>query len=383
MLYNEDSSSVERLLIKKQQNRITPEEQARLEQLLKENPEAKAFAEFYQDEPSQESELQSDDDVHAIWQTLEEKMLHSKTKSKTIFPRKLWLAAASIVIIISATAYFTLKPNTDLISKAEAGTETEATKNIVLHVTGGKEVNLTGNNSETIITGTTSVLAGKQSMDLKGVSGAAHGWNTIDIPKRLDYKLRLSDGTEVTLNSATKLKFPFTFEGDKREVYLEGEAYFNIAKSVNPFIVHTSKGDITVLGTEFNVNTYTKDVLKTALVKGAVNVSFNNKVVRLKPGEELTWNKDEHTITELDERITLSWIQGVLYFHNTPLSEIALMIERWYAVPVQIDDNTLAAEPFTGNLEKTQPLDDFLKPMKGIVKMRCYYEGKVLHMTRL
>jgi hypothetical protein len=58
------------------------------------------------------------------------------------------------------------------------------------------------------------------------------------------------------------------------------------------------------------------------------------------------------------------------------------MIERWYAVPVEIDDEKLDAETFTGNLEKSQPLEDFLKPMNGIVKMRCYYDGNVLHMTR-
>lgn len=370
MLYNEDSSSVERLLIKQQQNRISPVELAHLEQLLK-DPEAKALAEFYQDGHLQEP--RSDDTVEAIWQELEEKMLQPKIKNLTV--RKRWFAAASILIIVTAGGYIALKQQSEKIRPSITA------NHIILRLTGGKEIDLTGD--QTISTGTANVFASNQSMDLKGVNGAAQGLNTIEVPQRLDYKLSLSDGTVITLNSATKLQFPFSFTGNKREVYIDGEAYFNIAQNVDqPFIVHTPKGDITVLGTEFNVNTYAADVLKTALVKGAVNVSSNNQVVHLNPGEELTWNKNEHTISALDERSTLSWIKGVLYFHNTPLSEIAKMIERWYGIPVQIDDNKLAAEPFTGNLDKSQPLDDFLIPMKGIVKMRCYYAGNVLHMTR-
>jgi len=363
MLYNEDSSSVERLLIKKQQNKISPEELAHLEQLLKENPAAKALAEFYQNE---QPALQSDEAVHAVWQELEERML--QPKPRFVKMRKILFAAASVLIIVGAYLTFRQTPeNVQLITPAASNT-------IILHVPGGKAIDLT--NNDTISTRSTT----KQLMEL---SGGVQGWNAIDVPQRLDYKLKLSDGTEVTLNSVTRLKFPFSFTGDKREVYLEGEAYFNVAReSSHPFIVHTDKGDITVLGTEFNVNTYIADILKTALVNGSVNVSSNNEVIHLQPGEELTWNKNQHSISELDERMTLSWMDGVLYFHNTPLSEIAKMIERWYGVPVKIDSEKLAEETFTGNLEKSQPLEDFLKPMKGIVKMRCYYNGNVLHMTR-
>jgi transmembrane sensor len=204
--------------------------------------------------------------------------------------------------------------------------------------------------------------------------------NTLQIPARLNCQLQLSDGTSVTLNSKTTLKYPPEFSGGKREVYIDGEAYFKVAPDVkHPFIVHTNRGDITVLGTAFNVNTYT--AFKTALVSGAVAVSCNNEVIELKPGQELTWNSNEHSIEDMDDGGP-AWIRGVLYFHNTPLSEIAAMIERWYGVPVIIDNDKLAAETFTGNLEKSLALEEFLRPMKGIVKMNCYYKGKVLHMSR-
>src|SRR3954468_6097447 len=106
MLYNEDSSSVERLLIKQQQNTISPEELAHLEQLVGENPEAKAFAEFYTHGPLQE--LKSDEEVQSLWMELEGKMQQS---SRKIFPvGKRWLAAASVLLIIAAGGYMVLKP---------------------------------------------------------------------------------------------------------------------------------------------------------------------------------------------------------------------------------------------------------------------------------
>lgn len=362
MLYNEDSSTLERLLIKREQNRISHDELAHLEQLLKENPAAGAFAANFQN--GRLASPKSEEEVTALWQEL--KLPPKKSLSKA------WLAAASLVIIVSVAGFIALKP--------EKVTNPVAT-NITLHLTGGRQLSLADN--QMIETGKARIAATKELMDLRGITGAAEGWNTIEVPARFDYTLKLSDGTTVTINSATTLKFPFSFTGANREVYVDGEAYFKVAKKTGqPFIVHTSKADITVLGTEFNVNTYTTDILKTSLVNGAVKVSSDKQVVQLKPGEELSWGKNGHTISALDERATLSWKQGVLYFHNRPLSEIAGMIERWYAVPVVIDDEKLAAEPFTGNLEKSQPLDDFLIPMKGIVKMRCYYVGHVLHMAR-
>jgi len=375
MLYNEVSSSVERLLIKQQQKKISPEELAELDQLLKEHPEARAYADFYHNDPFQQLQPQDDAAVAAIWEDLEARMMRSRRK---VVPLKKLMAAAAIILIISSTTYFIFKPT----PKKETITASVNNTNIILRVAGGQEVNLTGND-QTITTGNTSVIAGAKQMDLQGTNGAAQGWNTIEIPQRLDYKLKLADGTEVTLNSSSKLKFPFAFTADKREVFIEGEAYFKIAKDTrHPFIVHTSKGDITVLGTEFNVNTYTANVLKTALVRGAVNVTSDKEVIVLKPGQELTLNGSKHILSELDERNTLSWMDGIQYFHNTPLSGIAAMIERWYGVPVKIEDSKLAAEPFTGIMDKTQSLDEFLTPMKGVVNMRCYYKGNVLYMAR-
>src|SRR5690606_25037817 len=122
-------------------------------------------------------------------------------------------------------------------------------------------------------------------------------WNIISVPFKRDYKLILSDGTEVWLNSLSNLRFPFNFIGEKREVFLEGEAYFKVAKDTKPFIVHVGETDIKVLGTSFNINSDGTQVI-TSLVEGSVLNSAGNESVLLKPGyqsifEPLTGFKEQ------------------------------------------------------------------------------------------
>ena len=97
-------------------------------------------------------------------------------------------------------------------------------------------------------------------------------YNTIDIPIGGEYQLVLADGTKVWLNADSKLRFPVSFTAERREVYLEGEAYFEVAKdSEHPFIVHISRGAIEVLGTGFNVRDYREEQKTvTTLVQGKV-----------------------------------------------------------------------------------------------------------------
>lgn len=110
-------------------------------------------------------------------------------------------------------------------------------------------------------------------------------------------KKRLSDGSVVWLNAGSRLRYPEKFSSGQREVYLSGEGYFEVKASAgHPFIIHTSKMDIRVLGTEFNVRSYDdEDFAETALIRGAVEVAMketgNNAPVLLKPNQKIIWKK--------------------------------------------------------------------------------------------
>ncbi len=103
----------------------------------------------------------------------------------------------------------------------------------------------------------------------------------------MDYKINLSDGSEIWLNSMSKLIFPSEFASDKRVVTIDGEAYLNVAKNPSkPFIVRLPENTIEVTGTEFNINTYNKNSVRVALVDGGINLTSSTSTVKMKPGTQ-------------------------------------------------------------------------------------------------
>ncbi|PCI35782.1 MAG: hypothetical protein COB60_01325 [Flavobacteriaceae bacterium] len=187
-------------------------------------------------------------------------------------------------------------------------------------------------------------------------------FNTLTIPYGKTFKLVLSDGTRVALNAGSSLRYPIHFgEKGTRKVYLDGEGYFEVTKNTaQPFIVSTSKHDIRVLGTKFNVNSYTEDNnMQTVLVEGTVGIysnkkSFNEKeMLLLKPSQKATWKAENNQIsveyTSTDQYT--AWVDGALMFVNTPFNEMIRKIERHFDVSIQNKDASLEKHVFTGKFE--------------------------------
>ena len=160
--------------------------------------------------------------------------------------------------------------------------------------------------------------------------------------------VRLPDGSSVMLNHYSSLSYPEKFQSDKREVELNGEAYFEVSKDPkHPFIVQTETIDVQVLGTHFNVDAYHDNLdVKTTLLSGSVAVSNKSKSVRmvLKPNEIAIYNKVEEKLTRKvleNAEDEISWRQGEFIFDDLPLQEIARELEKiwqlfylYYIMPV-------------------------------------------------
>jgi transmembrane sensor len=189
--------------------------------------------------------------------------------------------------------------------------------------------------------------------------------------------LTLSDGTKVTINAASKLSYPSNFKGPTREVYLTGEAFFDVKKDhLHPFIIHTEKMDIRVLGTEFNVKAYSNDKFsETTLIRGSVQVMLADRPkdrIILKPMEKLVVkytvpaNAEESNqqqrlnalpaITYLQKRnnivIETSWLESKLIFKDEDFESLANSLERQYGVSIQFQNTSLRELRFTGIFEK-------------------------------
>lgn len=189
----------------------------------------------------------------------------------------------------------------------------------------------------------------------------------------------LPDGTSVWLNSESKLTYPESFDGNKREVALEGEAYFEVTKDKKkPFIVKTGEIDIEVLGTSFNVDNYaSNEFVQTALLSGSVKISGNvmEKTVCLKPNDLFLYNKSEHkvTVNKVKARLYADWIKDRLTFDNDYLSDILISMEGRYNItiecPAEFASNTRMS--FTIRQENIQEILEamsYIAPIKYELK---------------
>ncbi|WP_143305689.1 FecR family protein [Chitinophaga vietnamensis] len=217
-------------------------------------------------------------------------------------------------------------------------------------------------------------------------------------------KLRLPDGSTIWLNAGSRLRYPDKFSKSSREVYLSGEGYFDIAQMADkPFIIHTDKMDIKVLGTAFNVRSYDdEDYAETAVVKGAVEVTMKDEAhpgnILLKPNQKVVWRKQEATPaatarqqkTIVVERQPLSmiggdstlteevaWMSNRLVFHNETMAALAHRLERWYGMKVLIQDNELAQRRVSGRADNL-PIEKLLDILQKIAPFEYRIEDNTV-----
>lgn len=207
--------------------------------------------------------------------------------------------------------------------------------------------------------------------------------NTIRTPAGGQYQIRLPDGSEVWLNAKTSITFPANFNIQKREIELDGEAYFSIAKQQIkgksiPFIVKSNQQVVEVLGTQFNVSNYKdENQIKTTLYEGSIKVSpnLNSSARLLKPGEQSNLINGTLNISEADLEQALAWKNGDFIFNNEDLFSIMKKISRWYDVEVSYE-NIPEHLYFSGAVSRYKNLSEALKIMELTGKVKFKIEGR-------
>ena len=170
--------------------------------------------------------------------------------------------------------------------------------------------------------------------------------------------VNLSDGTQIYLNTGSVLKYPKTFEGHYREVYLEGEAFFDVAKDKNhPFIIHTPKMNTQVIGTSFNIQAYDNQKNEeVAVVTGKVAVKSleTNQKVFITPGQKISLEKDKNIMQQhkIDIAKISTWRNNSFYFDNMVLSEVIATLSRNYNIKIELKNNALQNLKINAGFEK-------------------------------
>lgn len=190
-------------------------------------------------------------------------------------------------------------------------------------------------------------------------------YNSISTPLGRQYRVVLSDGTKVLLNSVSSIRFPAVFTGDERKVEITGEVYFEVAKSKNkPFKVVCGKQTIEVLGTNFNVNAYDNEhSIKTTLLEGSVKVSKGTESVRLKPGEQAQTTAGIEVVKTPDINSEISWTNGSFYFKDADIETVMRQASRWYDIEVNYK-GTIPRKQLNGSISQQVPLHQFLEMLK-------------------
>lgn len=207
-------------------------------------------------------------------------------------------------------------------------------------------------------------------------------FNTIRIPVGKQYHLVLEDGTRVWMNAVSQLRYPVQFTGATREVELSGAGYFEVKSDAqHPFIVHTSRGTITVTGTHFVVTDYPTDpAMITGLEEGKVQVKTSTTSRNVRPGEvvEVSHNQQVNlSSTPLTQ--VMAWKEHKLWFRNASYEEIFTTLVRWYAIDVKFE-RTISSR-FSGVLPTNRPLQELLTILEKAGGVHFHLEGRQLTIT--
>lgn len=203
-------------------------------------------------------------------------------------------------------------------------------------------------------------------------------YNTLYTPRGGQYTLVLSDGSKVIMNAESSLKYPAVFTGEERIVELTGEAYFEVARDrAHPFIVATRDQRIKVLGTHFNVRTYTDESLTgTTLLEGSVQISSGTSSAVIKPGQQALTTSKGMTVFQADVAHAIAWKEGYFSFKNQKISEVMKVLSRWYDFEVAYADQQVDDEAFNGRISKFQNIHQILKMLEKTEVVHFKIQGR-------
>lgn len=198
-------------------------------------------------------------------------------------------------------------------------------------------------------------------------------FNTLIIPNKFTYSIILCDGTKVTLNANSKLIYPTVFNTTSRNVILEGEAFFDVAKSKTPFSVISCGVNIKVYGTQFNVNSYNPYSVETVLLTGSVGVSLDNGAEHiLKPNQSIQINVNSHAaeIKNVNGANYTQWIDGKIKSYDAHLGDLVNKLSKWYGIEFEYFDEEKRSIPVTASFDNSQSIESIITSIEYSTKVK-------------
>jgi transmembrane sensor len=324
----------------------------------------------------------SEDDVNISFGDIERAWGRINPSIKT---RKRYFRLALPVAAASLLLFFTILLFTDRTGRQELPLIEPGTERAKLLLADGRDVNLGKSTKEL-----PARLPVKQkvenkkttlTIDVKNRSSAQLlEYNEIVVPRYAEYQINLEDGTKVWLNSETKLKFPLVFGEKERTVFVEGEAYFQVAHNTEkPFIVNIDNDTkVKVLGTEFNIRTYETTSSQSTLISGSIEFIHKGNVTKVNPGESCRLDKASGTVSveNADIMRVVAWKNGEFVFRNETLENIINELSRWYKVDVSFENDVVKTERFYLYFDRTTGFEEIIYKLHKTGKIKYEYKNK-------
>ncbi len=316
--------------------------------------------------------------IQVAWEKLSRE-IHPRRKVRILFR----YAAAAIMLLGFSTAIYLLRFQGNAIPQ-----ETNLIENVI---PGKKQATLTLSNGEQIILSDTNSLIHTQEqgvtinnnqhiLEYNQSEATSHLiYNTVNIPRGGEYILALADGTKIWLNSESRITYPVTFSGASREINLEGEAFFEIAKdTTKPFIVHTREFDIRVTGTQFNVRTYPQEPSSTTLAEGRVQLERGGYISQLVPGQQATLVNERIEIKETNPEEAIAWRYGAFCFKQRTLESILNELARWYDIDIFYQNPNTQNYHFTAWFKRSSSIEEVIRILEKTKKIKIQLTGRTL-----
>lgn len=311
------------------------------------------------------------------------------------YPYKHFAAAVAAVLLLTiGLAWYFTPFSEDKHKMVLAGRDAYPGKNIaVLTLPNGKTISLSDAKKGVVVEAEGLSYNDGSAIQTSSAAGAAPEGALLkaSTPRGGTYQFTLPDGTKVWLNSASSIQFPQAFAGLKeRRVLLAGEAYFEVAKMKNkgrnlPFIVESKGQEVEVLGTHFNINSYTdEEEIRTTLLEGSVKVRSGASAVVIIPGQQARVNNylsGKVSVAPAKIEQVMAWKNGYFHFENDNLPTVMRQLSRWYDVDVVYQVNRMDDE-FIGDIPRTVRLSDALKVLEYGGGVHFKIENKKLIVTK-
>lgn len=350
------------LMLKYLARELTPEESLKFEEYLTQQKYQEKFKSYVRLEKHTIELLYKEDskiDHKKHYDKVFDRIVNGEKKTRFSLNTK-WLSYAAAIAVLFCVSYVMLYKKTSSQLIIESNNITlNAPEESVKEITKEGKISFKTKSGVKVVQNGDTLSFGKTNLNTKLV------YDEMFVPRGKNFALKLSDGTVVIINSSTKIKFPENFiAGEKREVFVEGEAYFKVAKDVgSPFIVHSDNLNIRVLGTQFNVNSYGDkgaNTTETVLVEGSVSLYYNKlsysrgESEMMVPGMKVDFNHKSLVFEEqknVDLEKYISWVKGEVIFDKETLEDIIKVLERKFNVDFEVKNSKLLKQKFVAKFK--------------------------------